>query len=144
MELERPRRDRGFLLLLVLSRLLLRGSGCGKILALLHHGSSQAGCEVLSCCRCYWRGGQILRVLQLHHRGCRSLGNSATARAAAAAGLMDGTTLHLVCISDKQHFLRGLSNFHLRIFFVFLLLLRLFRLTEIKPEQLSNHKVGIV
>src|SRR6185437_7547513 len=135
MELERPRRDRGFLLLLVLSRLLLRGSGCGKILALLHHGSSQAGCEVLSCCRCYWRGGQILRVLQLH-QGLQGPGKlSHSTRAAAAAVLMDGTTLHLVCISDKQNFLRGLSNFHLRIFFVFFLLLRLFRLMKLSQSS---------
>src|SRR6185437_4295476 len=109
------------------------------------HGSWQAGCEVLRCCWCWWSEGQILRVLQLHHRGGRSLGKlSHSTRATAAAILMDGTTLHLVCISDKlQHFLRGLSNFHLRIFFVFLLL-RLFRLKEIKRGQLLYHRVGIV
>jgi len=57
---------------------------------------------------------------------------------------MDGTTLHLVCISNKlQHFLGALRNFHFRIFF-FVFLLGLFRLTEIKPEQFFNHIVGIV
>src|SRR6185437_9153153 len=55
---------------------------------------------------------------------------------------MQTGAIHQYGSSDQlQHFLRCLRNFHLRIFFVFLLL-RLFRLKEIKPEQLSNHIVG--